>query len=268
YQLEFKILPEMLLKILYKMLNLLSIRTYYKYFCQYCHGYSKKNRFGFTLLEMSISLIIITALIISVFVGYSIRDEMKLNAIIADYNIINKAVQDFKLQYNNSLPGDIWNAVDYLGGGVTNGNGNRLIDNDEHLLFWNHLSTAGYLENIYDGSTNEPGLGVYAGPLRYSGFYVDTDASGDLKVGIAIYNDADSDGTIERIDSEDRVALLEPQEAYYIDNAYDDGLPQNGYITATNGSNNSGECVDTGGSNDVYNLDNENVACIIELLIE
>src|SRR5437660_1073388 len=71
-------------------------------------------RHGFTLLELSIVLVIIGLLIGGIFVGQSLIHNAQLNAVISEFNRYQTAVQSFKQQYN-TLPGDMSNATSFWG---------------------------------------------------------------------------------------------------------------------------------------------------------
>ena len=178
---------------------------------------SKSNQ-GFSLVEMGIALLIIAALLLSITGGVVVRDKLQLKRIIDGFNEIANGVTLFQNENKNALPGDLWNASRTLGATATNGNGNKTIDGTEYLLFWQHLSLAGMIDDDYDGVTNRPGIGVMKGKLENSGYYVYSDPTTNrLTVGFAIYNDTDGSGTIERVDAEDRIAALEPEEAWHLD---------------------------------------------------
>ena len=129
------------------------------------------------------------------------------------------------------------------------------------------------IEVTFDGTTNEPSIGVLKGIKDNSGYYVYTPSFNRIIIGFALYNDSDGSGTIDRLDSEDRIAALEPEEAWHLDVSYDNGLPGTGFIRAEEGSGATDTCLsDPNGttgdtSDDVYNLSHTNVACIVEVIV-
>src|ERR1019366_3549131 len=117
-------------------------------------------RQGFTLLELSIVLVIIGLLIGGIFVGQSLIHTAQLNSVISEFNRYQTSVQNFKMQYQ-ALPGDmtnataIWGSAGGTGADATcqntasttaatcNGNGDGAISTsvvvmDEELRAWQH----------------------------------------------------------------------------------------------------------------------------------
>lgn len=98
-------------------------------------GFRKK---GFTLVEMSVVLVIAGLLIFGISVGYVLKKNATLKSIVDDMGAVNTAVHEFEKTYGG-LPGDLWNATEKFGATNTNnGNGNGSIDGTEHVLFWQH----------------------------------------------------------------------------------------------------------------------------------
>ena len=81
---------------------------------------------GFTLVEISIVLVIIGLIVGGILVG---RDLIHAAVIRADITAVQKmdtAVLTFKLKYN-ALPGDTQEATTFLGSAAYNGDGNGII---------------------------------------------------------------------------------------------------------------------------------------------
>ena len=151
-------------------------------------------RQGFTLLELSIVLVIIGLLIGGIFVGQSLIHTAQLNAVVSEFNRYQTAVQNFKQQYQ-ALPGDMNNATSFWGiaGGSTgndttcmwttsttpatcNGNNDGVIDTaisgdnyDESLRFWQHLANAKMIEGFtsYSGPTANAVIGTNLPASKY-----------------------------------------------------------------------------------------------------
>jgi prepilin-type N-terminal cleavage/methylation domain-containing protein len=122
---------------------------------------------GFTLIELSIVLVIIGLLIGAILVGRDLIVAAQLRAVVSQVEKFTSATNTFKSKYN-CLPGDCMavTAAAYAfaaRAGTTNqGDGNGFIEGSatglggqgacsESLLFWNDLSTAGLIDGHYIG---------------------------------------------------------------------------------------------------------------------
>lgn len=126
------------------------------------------HRNGFTLLELSIVLVILGLLAAGIVSGKNIIRLAEIRQISAHYEHHKASVQKFEDKYFG-LPGDITDATEYWGeapscpGAGTNketcnGDGDGLIEDrnqntssDEIFTFWEHLSNAGYVEGQFTG---------------------------------------------------------------------------------------------------------------------
>src|SRR5579884_1907131 len=128
---------------------------------------------GFTLIELSIVLVIIGLVVGSILAGRDLIDAAQQRAQLAQIEKYQTAVHTFELKYNGYLPGDIpytvagqfglfnqGNNASYSGS-VGGGDGNGFIQcwswtpsplqagtYGEPLVFWRHLSDA----NMVDGT--------------------------------------------------------------------------------------------------------------------
>lgn len=204
---------------------------------------------GFSLLELAVSLTIIGLLVAAIVAGQNIKSRLELNQVITDVTNISKALIEFENQHG-SLAGDMWNAEDVFGSGNTNnGNGNgELTDigaSDERLLYWQHLSLAGYLEGSYDGVTDGDG-GRFTSTLKASLIGADTlwPRGGGTHGDAYLYVEKTSAGN----------GLFTIKEAYDFDTKYDDSMPRTGAIRATDGADTGVNSCITG--SDTYDLTN------------
>lgn len=109
----------------------------------------EKREKGFSLVEISIVIVIIGLITAGVTSAQSIIKSSKIQAQILDFQKYKVAYNSFKEQFN-ALPGDFKRASDYFGVAVPNGNGNNYIDGgldnvmppSEVMLFFHHLSLA------------------------------------------------------------------------------------------------------------------------------
>lgn len=123
---------------------------------------------GFSLIEMSVVLIIISLIVAGTLSAQSIIHTSKLRFIVTEIQSLRIAVDSFHEKFNQ-LPGDFNSAHRYWGSDCDavasrcNGNNNGVInwnanaasggksnDNESHRL-WQHLSLGGFIENKYSG---------------------------------------------------------------------------------------------------------------------
>ena len=121
---------------------------------------------GFTLIELSIVLVIIGLIVGGILVGQDLIKAAEIRATVAQVEKYNSAVNTFRTKYN-ALPGDITStqagafglySETTLAGGAGHQDGNGLIECGasgavttpigECLMFWRHLTDA----NLIDGS--------------------------------------------------------------------------------------------------------------------
>lgn len=89
-------------------------------------NYRIKNKVGFTLVELSIVLVIIGLVIGGVMVGRDLIEASKIRAQITQISDIETQINTFRVKYN-CLPGDCINATSAIGSTY---NGNTINDGD------------------------------------------------------------------------------------------------------------------------------------------
>src|SRR5258708_1954073 len=90
---------------------------------------------GFSLVELSIVIIIISFIIAGIAAGTSLIYQASINSVITDLQSTQTSYNNFILRYN-AIPGDFANAASYWANCTSttgtnidcNGNGNRLVD--------------------------------------------------------------------------------------------------------------------------------------------
>src|SRR4051794_22872184 len=110
---------------------------------------------GFTLIELSIVIIIIGFLIAGISTGTQLIREAKMHHIVNDFNNISIAFKTFKSVYG-AAPGDITNAtIIWPLASTADGDGNGLVDyggpQDEETYVFQQLSLAGFIPGAYVG---------------------------------------------------------------------------------------------------------------------
>jgi prepilin-type N-terminal cleavage/methylation domain-containing protein len=222
---------------------------------------------AFSLVELSIVLVILGLLTGGILMGQSLIRGAELRSLSADLQRYNAAIMTFRDKYF-SLPGDMPNAYAFWGVAVGctnddtnitatgcngNGDGNVTSVNDqESARFWQHLALAGLIEGTYTGiwgtSPVGPKLKVGQGEtVAAKSWYYRTNhgwvsangATGDF--GLELYVNAG----------------LNVEELWNIDKKMDDSKAAQGKIYA-HATSPAGCVTGTSIETDDYNLGTEN----------
>jgi len=242
--------------------------------------HSNKQK-GFTLIELSIVIVIIGLIIAGVVAGQSIVKQAQLRAIVTEQDQIRVSLNSFKLQFD-AVPGDFKDASDYWGtdchatdDDICNGDGNKKIlmsgttKLNESYYAWHHLALAG----LYSGSFT-PGDGSIVGDIG-----VNIPASKFPNTGITLaYDDSSAGATnITAGDGDDtsgngrdanknvmmfggevasdiaNATMFTAAQAKGIDDKIDDGNPTQGLVLGSGTTTEAaGTCL---ASATAYNLD-------------
>ncbi len=246
---------------------------------------------GFSLVELSIVLVILGLLTGGILAGQSLIRAAELRAVSTEISRYQSALYSFRDKYM-ALPGDMRNATRFWGDqatgtgacadpaipdgtpGTCNGDGNGLIGasmagSDENWRVWQHLAMAGLVEGSYSGVGNATspyqtlGVNVPASKLSNSGWSLYSRAPGiyinspwfPLEYGTFL--------TLGRTHNQTHMgtAPLVAEEMWAIDMKMDDGKPGQGVIVSVtstlNGCNSS-----TDSATATYNVTNKTDNCI------
>ena len=136
----------------------------------------KKTEKGFTLIELSIVLVIIGLIVGGVLVGQDLIRAAEIRATISQYEKYNTAVNTFRNKYNG-IPGDLASATatsfgiyapttGSVAGTTGYGDGNGLIEGGaasataylgEPPMFFRHLTDASLIDGSYGASMSTAG---------------------------------------------------------------------------------------------------------------
>jgi len=206
----------------------------------------KKSSLAFSLIELSIVLIIIGFLVSAITGGVSLIESSKVSSVISKTTQWSQAMLTFKEKYF-ALPGDMseteaqnrFGATDAQSNAVTGGNSDGLIGNispteEESVDFFHHLSLSGIIDQYYNGSA----------PSSESAITIGTQYPA-TKFGNDTYYYVRSDNIAYRYTRSNRIVLrskssgntvINASIAYKIDNKKDDGKPFTGKIIAGDSS--------------------------------
>ena len=227
-----------------------------------------KNQFGFTLIEMSIVMVIIGLIIGGVLVGRDLISASAVRAQISQIEKYNSAVNTFRGKYGY-LPGDIPDptaqSYGFLARGtcfggtpcVANGDGNGIIEGTlsqaagvnfgiaeslgETSVFWRDLSDAKLIDGGFQTATfmsayaTTPSL-IFPAAKIGGGNYVYVYSNGSWNGVIWTSSGVNYFG-ISASPAFTAWALisapgLSVAQAYNMDSKIDDGVPQSGKVTA------------------------------------
>jgi prepilin-type N-terminal cleavage/methylation domain-containing protein len=210
---------------------------------------NNKHNAGFTLIELSIVLVIIGLIVSGILAGQELIRGASVRATISQVLKYNTAVNTFYMKYN-ALPGDFSAASSYIVG-ATNGDGNGLIgsvlgatnagtsvpagvplaSSIEYSNFWHQLAVIGVIEGTHTNlstatalvlNTHFPATKVVSGVgiLAYGNT---NDNSNYYHLGVTGSTSATAPTTSN---------FLSPGDAYAFDAKVDDGIPTSGIVVA------------------------------------
>ncbi|AIF81605.1 prepilin-type N-terminal cleavage/methylation domain-containing protein [endosymbiont of Acanthamoeba sp. UWC8] len=225
---------------------------------------------GYTMLELTFVIVIISLLISAVYNGYSLIQTAKLRSIITESKDFINAVNLFEQTYG-SLPGDFPTASNVWGANCDstpsncNGDGDGITrftasstNQNEALRAWQHLALAGMIKGKYNGVSTVAvfNLDQYNSPVSnynnsaFWSFYYNYP-----------YNPPDYEGQFIQLVNFYGQNIITPNNAYTIDAKIDDGLPRNGLVWAEGSL-----CTNDGTTPSTYNLGELNPYCWIKFV--
>lgn len=221
-----------------------------------------KSHAGFTLVELSIVLVILGLLVGGVLTGQSLIRGAELRSTISEYQSHVAATYAFRDKYF-ALPGDMANATSFWGvaggtgaddtcrntvststatcngdgDGQVRGTGAGYANYNEQFRYWQHLSNAGLIQGRYigtDARNSNPsnsyqiaGLNMPQSKVASNAYWMSQYSSPDPG---STGNFASAGGNNFRIAS-----YYTPEEAWNIDTKIDDGFPGTGKMRSFKG---------------------------------
>lgn len=232
------------------------------------------KRSGFTLIELSIVLMIIGLLVAGILTGKELIRQAELRSVVKDIEAYTIAYNTFKTKYD-AYPGDMKNATTFWpSGGTVNGNGDGKIVWGplgwwhEPVLAWQHLSLSNLIQGEYTGqaaapttfkqNVNVPESNISSGTFLYYnepwGIFGTTYTNNFLLFGKEYGGSGYPNGSI-----------FVPHEAKSIDEKYDDGIAFSGRMLGATGEGEAATTACSGKRSTAnpsdYNINNNTLAC-------
>jgi prepilin-type N-terminal cleavage/methylation domain-containing protein len=213
-------------------------------------GGIQPGRGGFTLIEMSIVLVVIGLLVGGVLVGEHLIQAALVRAQITQIEKFNTAKNTFYGKYGY-LPGDIPTGAQYgfpaSGGMEGEGDGNGLIegyqgngnganpcgcvdDSGEGIVFWVDLSMSGFIQDgMTTGTYTTVGFTITSYPAT---LFPAAKINSSAFVFAWSYQGYNYFSIHSGPNSSDIYQVVTPNQAYAIDSKIDDGFPTSGRVVA------------------------------------
>ncbi len=116
-----------------------------------------KPQQGFTLVEISIVLVIVGLILGGVLKGQVLIDSARVRSILNDINGIRASWYGFQDRFH-ALPGDYPDAAVNISAASKSGDGDGGIDTKQEIAsVWEHLATTGFISGAFDGDSASVG---------------------------------------------------------------------------------------------------------------
>ncbi len=247
---------------------------------------------GFSLVELSIVLVILGLLVGGVLSGQALIRAAELRAIPTEYQRLTAAAQSFRDKYF-SYPGDMINATSFWGTAAAcpgtsatpstdattcNGNGDGIFSltasSYEYFRFFQQLANAGLIEGRYSGVTAGAtqwdalaGVNFMRSKLSNAKWGMHTRGGpvvsnpGGLWDGM--YGTIVTFGENASSPSSHETAILKPEEAWNIDTKIDDGRPGMGKVWGQGWAGCSDATASNQNATANYRLNSSSIACAL-----
>lgn len=214
---------------------------------------------AFSLVELSIVLVILGLLTGGILAGQSLIRAAELRAVTVEYQRYSTATQSFRDKYF-AIPGDMTNATAFWGTATTcpgdsthvgtgtatcNGDGDGRLwpsaNSSEMYRFWQHLANAGLIEGSYTGTADSTWFATAAnspksklGNAYWGAVNVPSGTTAayttDPNMFAIVYGNFFEVGGITGGPQDPVLPILKPEEAWNIDTKLDDGMPATGRV--------------------------------------
>lgn len=230
---------------------------------------------AFSLIELSIVIVIMGLLVSATMVGQGMIRSAELRGAISEIENFRVATDSFKGQYS-ALPGDLKNA-NSIWAATSSGNGNGKIDYEssvyEMFNAWEQLQLARMIDGNFDGTGTTPSTanvpsssyitgGIYG--LKYTNGATTTEINLTDSLGRALSGNYVVFGGSGASETYPSIAILTPDDAKSIDSKIDDGTPDYGKVIGMDiGVSGAGNCFTGSAPNFVYSITYTLKACYL-----
>lgn len=249
---------------------------------------------GFSLVELSIVLVILGLLTGGILAGQSLIRAAELRSVTSDFQRYAAALYTFRDKYM-ALPGDMANATQFwtsaggTGGDATcvsaqtnssnatcNGDGSGQITgitgyaNAERFMAWKHFANAGLIEGSYTGKS----IGAAGSYTTSAGVNVPASKINNTVYDIYYVLEAVSSSHYFAGSQFDTNAIsifgnrLRPEESWNMDTKLDDGSPVYGKLVVHKPSSlSANNCATSDADTATYNVSVNTLECIVAFLL-
>ena len=209
---------------------------------------------GFTLVEISIVLVIVGLILGGVLKGQVLIDSARVRSVINDLNGIRSAWYGFQDRFHG-IPGDFPGAKSYISAASADGDGDGAVGSKQEVAsVWQHLSTSGFISGEFDG------LGDNVGTLTDAECASSTCPQNPY-YGFYKYSYSDKAESAAGLSNELYTGSKIPSSVLFeVDTKLDDGIPNTGQFRV------HADFAATCTENNIWKVENETRDCAGVLL--